>query len=119
MKPYLVHMNSVYFQNYITGEVSFLWVSLTPQFQICVKHNAKLRHFMPWLFLLASIAKAVTVFTSFHHYNFTMYKVFTSLFLKECSVLLAVCSVANKTFTYVRNVEGKHGIMLEAIESCD
>lgn len=80
MKPYLVHMNSVCFQNYITGEVSFLWVSSTPQFQICVKHNAKLRHFMPLLFLLASMAKAVTVFTSFHHYNFTMHKVCTRFF---------------------------------------
>jgi len=73
---------------HVTREVSFLWVSSTPQFQSCVKRNAKLRHFMPLLFFLASKAKAIVVFTSFYHRKFTTYKVFTSFFFTGMLSLL-------------------------------
>lgn len=94
IKLYLVHMSSVCFHYQVTREVSFLRVSSTLQFQICVKHSAKLRHFMPLLFFLASKAKAVMVFTSFYHHNVIMYKVFTSFFFKGILSLIGsvLCS---------------------------
>lgn len=94
MNLYLVHVNSVCFHYHITREVSFLWVSSTPQFQICVKRSAKLRHFMPLLFFLASRAKAIRAFTSFCHRNFIMYKVFTRFFFKGMLSLIGsvLCS---------------------------
>lgn len=55
-------MKSVCFHYHVTWEVSFLWVSSTPQFQICVKPNASLRPSMPLLLFLASQTKAVRVY---------------------------------------------------------
>lgn len=55
-------MNNVCFHYHPARQGSFLWVSSTLQFQIYVKHNVKMRHFMPLCVFLASKAKAVNGF---------------------------------------------------------
>lgn len=108
------------FHYHVTWEVSFLCISSTPQFQICVKPNARLRPSMPLLFFLASKTKAVRVYlVLFISVTLQCIKFSLASFLKECSVCLAEHSVANKAFTYMRNVEGKRGAVLDVVQSCD
>lgn len=110
-------MNSVCLHYHVTWELSFLWVSSTPQ--ICVKPNARQRPSMPLLFFLASQTKAVGIYLLvFINLTLQCIKFLLASLLKECAIFLAVHSVTNKTFTSMRNVEGKHGAVLDAAQSC-
>lgn len=75
---------------------------------------------MPLLFFLASNTRAVRVYLLvFINVTLQCIKFLLASLLKECSVFLSVYSVANKTFTYMRNVEGKRGAVLDIVQSCD
>lgn len=74
---------------------------------------------MPLLFFLASQTKAVRVYLLvFISITLQCIKFLLASFFKECSIFLAVHSVANNTFTYMRNAEGSHGAVLDAVQSC-